>query len=104
MTTQADVTETIPRKSLKSETFKGRDWWSPETITIDNDHLVYKKRASLFDPMFTIIVPRLSIQNIEFTETLSGTLLKITTLSNNNIFSRNFAKAHILKIKSLLMI
>jgi hypothetical protein len=103
MTTQADGTETIPLKTLKAESFKGRDWWSLETITVDNDYIIYKKRSSLFAPMFTITVPKLSIRNIEFTETLSGTLLKITTLSNNNIFSRNFTKADIKRIKSLLL-
>jgi hypothetical protein len=85
-----------------SETFRGKGWWSLETISVDNNYVTYKKRSSLFAPMFTITVPRLSIRNVELTETITGTLLRITTLSNNNIFSRNFAKGDMKRIKALL--
>lgn len=104
MKAQAESIETIPRKPLKAETFKGRGWWSLETILVDNDYIIYKKRSSLFAPMFTITVPRFSVRNVELAETVTGALLKITTLSNNNIFSRNFAKDDIKRIQSLLML
>jgi hypothetical protein len=98
----AENTELVQGITDQAETFRGKGWWSLETISVDRHYLTYKKRSSLFAPMFTITVPRLSIRNVDITETLAGTLLRITTLSNNNIFSRNFGKSDINKIKAIL--
>jgi hypothetical protein len=102
MRSLAEHTETFQGITDKTEIFRGRGWWSLETISVDRHYLTYKKRSSLFAPMFTITVPRLSIRNVDITETMAGTLLRITTLSNNNIFSRNFGKSDINKIKAIL--
>jgi len=86
----------------KAVSFRGRGWWSLETITIDNEYIVYKKRSAIFAPMFTFTIPRQSVKNIEYIDSLSGSLLKITTLSNNNIISKSFSKTSIKRIKELL--
>jgi len=85
----------------KPHVFRGRFWHAPETIRIDNQYVVYKKRASFFSPLYSITVPKLSISSIDFATTLTGVLLKITTFSNNNILSRSFSKKDVLKIKKL---
>ena len=86
----------------QSVTFKGRGMLSLETITVNHMYLVYKKRSTVFSPMLTISIPRINIKAIEHTKTLTGTLLKITTLSNNNILSKKFSKRDISRIRKLL--
>ena len=86
----------------KVHVFRGKALWARETLTVDMKYLVYKKRASLFAPLLTVTVPKLSIRSIDVRKTLSGFLLHITTFSNNNILSRNFSKRDINKIKNLI--
>jgi hypothetical protein len=98
----AENTEIIHGITETTEVFRGKGWWSLETISVDRHYLTYKKRSSLFAPMFTITVPRRSIRNVDISETLAGKLLRITTLSNNNIFSRNFGESDMNRIKAIL--
>lgn len=86
----------------KALSFRGCGWWWLETITIDNEYLVYRKRSAIFAPMFTFTIPRQSVKNVEYIDSLSGSILKITTLSNNNIISNSFSKTSIKRIKELL--
>ncbi|HHN47728.1 MAG TPA: hypothetical protein ENN08_02135 [Bacteroidales bacterium] len=86
----------------KVHVFRGKALWARETLTVDKDYVVYKKRSSLFSPLFSVTVPKLSISSIDIKKTLSGFSLQITTFSNNNIFSGNFSKRNINKFKSLV--
>jgi hypothetical protein len=86
----------------KVHVFRGKALWARETLIVDKKYLVYKKRASLFAPLFTVTVPKFSIRSIDVRKTLSGFLLHIATFSNNNILSRNFSKRDIIKIKNLI--
>lgn len=86
----------------KAESFRARGWLSLETISIDKDYLIYKKRSTVLAPMFTLTIPRQSIKTVEYLDTLSGALLKITTFSNNNIISKSFTKSSVKRIKELL--
>ncbi len=86
----------------KVHVFRGKALWVRETLTVDKHYVVYKKRASLFSPLFSVTVPKLSIRSIDIKKILGGFLLQITTFSNNNILSGNFSKRDINKFKNLI--
>jgi hypothetical protein len=86
----------------ESKIFKAKGWFSLESIIIDDRYITYRKRARIFAPMITMSIPRMNIRTVEFSRTLDGYILRIRTISNNNIFSRGFSKRDITKIKHLL--
>jgi hypothetical protein len=89
--------------SGKTFTFKGKGLFSTEIISVNGHYLTYKKRSSVFAPLLTISIPRINIKHINYSKTLTGAILKITTLSNNNILTGNFSRANVAKIRNLLI-
>ena len=86
----------------KTFTFKGKGLFSTEVISVNGQYLTYKKRSSVFAPLLTISIPRINIKHVNYLKTLTGTILKITTLSNNNILTTSFTRSDVAKIRDLL--